>query len=141
MSQDLTPEASFEQLKKNTVDAIKAHFPDNKFEGKRQSLLISNIHVDDKLRTDDVNSQSDAKDKESTWGVPVKADIKLIDKATGKTIDEKKGHIMARLPKITNRYGFIVGGNEYQVDISSDSSPVSTPGCRTTATSNPSLTF
>jgi len=113
MSDHLTPENAFEILKANTVKAIESHFP---FEGRRQRLVVENVRVDDKLSHDDIASQSDAKDKESTWGCPIKGDIKLVDIITGKVVDSKKGTTIARLPKLTNRYGYIVGGNEYQVD-------------------------
>ena len=113
MSDSFTPEQSFEVLKSNVVDTIQSYFP---FEGRKQKLVVENVRVEDNLRHDDVTSQSEAKDKEGTWGVPIKADVKLIDKATGKTIDTKKNQVLARLPKMTNRYGYIVNGSEYQVD-------------------------
>lgn len=112
-SHSLTPEHAFEQLKKNTLKAIGDYFP---HEGKRQKLVIDNLHVDDRLKSDDITSQTEAKDKEGTWGVPIKADVKLVDKVTGQVLDHKKGAVLARLPKLTNRYSYIVGGNEYQVD-------------------------
>lgn len=110
---NMTPEASFETLKSNVVSAIGSHFP---YEGRKNKLIVENIHVDDKVNSDDIKSQADAKDKESTWAVPVKADVKLINKITGEVVDQKKGAVLARLPKLTNRYGFIVNGSEYQVD-------------------------
>lgn len=109
----LTPEAAFENLKAETVRAIGSYFP---YDGKHRQVRVENLHVDDKLSVDDIHSQSEVKDKEATWGVPVKGDLKLIDKATGKVIDTKKGAVLARLPKLTNRYSYIVKGNEYQVD-------------------------
>ena len=113
MNDSLTPEKSFDLLKNNTMKAIQAYFP---WEGQRQRLVVENLRVDDKLAHDDIASQSEAKDKEGTWGAPVKGDIKLIDTVTGKVVDSKKGAVLARLPKLTNRYGYIVGGNEYQID-------------------------
>jgi DNA-directed RNA polymerase subunit beta' len=113
MADTQTPEHSFEVLKTNTLKAIQSYFP---YEGRKQRLVVENLRVDDHLSSDDIGSQSDAKDKEGTWGCPIKADVKLIDVATGKVIDTKKGTTLARLPKLTNRYGYIVGGNEYQVD-------------------------
>lgn len=109
---DITPEASFETLKKNVVSSIGSYFP---FEGKRQKIVLDSIGVEDKLDIGDIKSQADAKDNERTWGVPVIANLSLIDKATGKVIDKKKA-TLATIPKLTSRYGFIVGGNEYQVD-------------------------
>jgi DNA-directed RNA polymerase beta subunit/DNA-directed RNA polymerase beta' subunit len=110
---ELTPQQSFETLKSNVVDTIQSYFP---FEGSHHKLVVDNVRVEDNLRSDDVSSQAEAKDKEGTWGVPIRADVKLLDKVTGKVIDSKKNQVIARLPKLTNRYGFIVNGNEYQVD-------------------------
>jgi DNA-directed RNA polymerase subunit beta' len=109
----VSPEASFEALKNNTLEAIKSFFP---YESRKRRLVVENLRVDDHLSTDDIRSQADAKDREGTWGVPVKAHLKLIDVATGKVLDEKKDATLARLPKMTNRFGFIVNGSEYQVD-------------------------
>lgn len=111
-----TPEASFETLKKNTIDAIQSYFPDGAHEGRRRRLVVSDLRVDDHLEAGDIKSQSDVKDKDGTWGVPIRATLKLIDKTTGKVLDEKKDATLARLPKLTNRLGFIVNGSEYQVD-------------------------
>lgn len=109
---NITPEASFSTLKDNVVSSISSYFP---FEGKRHKIVLDNISVDDKLDIGDIKSQADAKDNERTWGVPVIANLSLVDKATGKVIDKKKT-TLATIPKLTSRYGFIVGGNEYQVD-------------------------
>lgn len=108
----LTPEASFDILKNNVVKAVSSYFP---YEGKTRRLELSKVWVDDKLNPEDIKSQADARDNDRTWGVPLKADVKLIDKATGKVVDSKT-MTLARLPKLTNRFGFIVDGNEYQVD-------------------------
>lgn len=110
---DLTPESSFERLKGNVVKSIQANFP---IEGRKNILVMENVQVHDNLDVSDIKGQLDAKDKDGTWAVPVKGDLKLIDKATGKVIDHKKGAVLARLPKLTSRYGYIVGGTEYQVD-------------------------
>jgi DNA-directed RNA polymerase subunit beta' len=109
---DISPEKSFETLKSNVVQTISSHFP---YEGRTQKVVLNNVWVDDKHESGDLKSQSEAKDFEKTWGVPVKADISLVDKQTGKVVDRAK-ITLAKIPKLTSRYGFIVGGNEYQVD-------------------------
>lgn len=108
----LTPEGSFDVLKNNVVQSISSYFP---YEGKQRKLELHKVWVDDKLNTEDIKSQTEAKDLDRTWGVPVKADISLVDKTTGKVVD-RKTMTVARLPKLTSRYGFIVDGSEYQVD-------------------------
>lgn len=109
----LTPSKSFDNLKTDVLTAIQSHFP---YEGRRQSVVLDNLRVDDKLEADDIKSQAEVKDKEGTWGVPIRGDLKLIDKATGKIVDQKTNAILARLPKLTNRHSFIVNGGEYQID-------------------------
>lgn len=108
----LTPEGAFDVLKNNVTKSISSYFP---FEGKHRRLELHKVWVDDKLHIDDIKSQADARDLDRTWGVPVKAEVSLIDKATGKVVD-RKSMTVARLPKLTSRYGYIVNGNEYQVD-------------------------
>ena len=110
---DLTPEGSFERLKGNVIKSIQANFP---LEGRRNVLVADNIQVHDNLHISDIKSQLEAKDKDATWAVPIKGDLKLIEKATGKILDQKKGALLAKLPKLTDRYGYIVNGTEYQVD-------------------------
>ena len=110
---DITPESAFERLKENTVHQIQGLFP---VTGKWQELRLNKIWVDDDLHIEDLNSQMAAKDYGRTWGVPIKADVSLVDVATGKVIDHRKDMTLGKLPKLTNRYGYIVNGNEYQVD-------------------------
>ncbi len=110
--ENLTPEGAFEILKNNVTKAVGSYFP---YEGKHRKLELHKVWVDDKLNIEDIKSQADARDLDRTWGVPVKADVSLIDKITGKVID-RKSMTVARLPKLTSRYGFIVDGSEYQVD-------------------------
>lgn len=110
---DLTPEKSFEGLKAKVVSEIQSHFP---FDGRLNRLVVENVRAEDNLHLSDIKGQMEAKDKNGTWSVPVRADIKLVNKATGQVIDSKKNTVLARIPKLTSRYGYIVGGTEYQVD-------------------------
>mgnify|MGYP006273965253 CR=1 FL=1 len=110
---DLSPESSFEKLKSNVIKSVSGNFP---IEGRKNVLVVENVHVKDDLDIGDIKSQLGSKERDGTWAVPVKGDLKLVDKATGKVIDHKKNAILAKLPKLTNRYGYIVGGTEYQVD-------------------------
>lgn len=104
--------SQFEEIKKSAVDALKEIFP---VEGKMRTLKIGNIWVEDKADPQDYAAQAALKNKEGTWGVPVYASMGLIDKATGKVIDHSEKVKMFNLPKITDRFSYIVKGNEYQV--------------------------
>jgi DNA-directed RNA polymerase subunit beta' len=112
LATSILPESAFETLKNNVTSSISAYFP---FEGRNQKLVLDKIWVDDKLHIDDLKSQADHKNQEKTWGVPVKAEVSLLDKRSGKLLD-KRQVTLAKLPKLTSRYGYIVDGSEYQVD-------------------------
>lgn len=105
-------QAQFEAVKKSAMDALKEIFP---VEGKIRSLRIGNLWVEDKADPKDYAGQSALKNKEGTWGVPIYASMDLIDKASGKVIDHSEKVKLFNLPKITDRFSYIVKGNEYQV--------------------------
>lgn len=109
---ELSPEKAFERLKSKTTKAMSDYFP---LEGKKQTLRAKRFWVDDKRHIDDIRSQKEAKEAGRSWTVPIKAELELVDNASGKVIDTKKV-TMAQLPKITRRYSYIVNGNEWQVN-------------------------
>jgi DNA-directed RNA polymerase subunit beta' len=106
------PEEAFDVLKDRLTETVQSHFP---LEGKKHVLVAKKVWVDDNKDVDDIKSQKEAKLKERTWSVPVRAELELRDKATGKVVDRQAVNI-AQLPKITRRYTYITGGNEYQVN-------------------------
>ncbi len=108
----LDPHEAFEHFRDRVIDGIKTHFP---IQGKVQSLHLENIEVKDNLHPDDIRSQHAAKIGGDTWSVPVFAHLTLKDNETGRAISSRKIRI-AEVPKVTNRYSFIVDGQEYQVD-------------------------
>jgi DNA-directed RNA polymerase beta subunit/DNA-directed RNA polymerase beta' subunit len=108
----LNPTESFDVLKQRVTEAISSTFPQ---EGKLQKLELENVEIKDNTSFDDVTDQKEAKVSGKTWGVPVYGTLVLKDKQTGKVIDRRKMKL-AQLPKITNRFSWIVGGSEYQVD-------------------------
>jgi DNA-directed RNA polymerase subunit beta' len=107
----IDPTESFERLKTITAKTIKEYFP---VEGKKQTLVADDVWVDDQLHIDDIHSQKETKEKGRTWGVPVKAKVRLIDNETKKVIDEKEMTV-ATLPKVTKRFSYIVDGGEWQI--------------------------
>lgn len=111
----LDPKHSFELTKNNAIEAIKEYFPNGKFEGKRQSVHLVSVEAEDNLEDDDFVAQQEVKEKDGTWAVPIKAKVELRDNATGKVIDSKTMTI-AKIPKITPRFSYIIDGKERQVD-------------------------
>jgi DNA-directed RNA polymerase subunit beta' len=99
-------------LKEGVVEQVKAYFP---IEGRRHTLSLEGTRVDDNLSPDDFRSQRRAKLRGRSWTVPLVADLKLTDNATGKVLDRSSVNLVS-IPKMTQRYSYIVEGSEYQVD-------------------------
>ena len=108
----LNPESSFNALKDRTAAAVASHFP---FEGSNRRLELHKVWVEDEKDIDDIKSQMAAKVKGRSWDVPVKAEVSLVDKRSGKVLDRSVVTV-AKLPKVTRRYSYIVNGKEYQLD-------------------------
>jgi DNA-directed RNA polymerase subunit beta' len=108
----LSPEEGFEILKDRVAGTVGGLFP---IVGKRHTLELGQVEVNDKLHIDDIRSQKEAKLGNRTWAVPVEARVVLRDNQTGKKVDEQKVRLMS-LPKHTRRYSHIVDGQEYQID-------------------------
>jgi len=109
---ELNPESAFDEVKTRAAAAIRAQFP---MAGTKHRLELENLEVEDNLHLDDIQSQYQKRVEGGTWAVPVKATFRLVDIATGKKLDE--GVItVARIPKITRRYSYIVDGHERQHD-------------------------
>lgn len=106
------PQDAFETLKQRVTQTVSNHFP---IAGKKNTLVAAKVWVDDNKDLDDIRSQQRTKLNERTWAVPVKAELELRDNTTGKVKDRKEV-TLAQLPKITNRYTYIVDGNEWQVN-------------------------
>lgn len=106
-----SPEHAFDELKGRLTSTIAGYFP---LQGTRHEVRAKRVWVDDHLHIDDIKSQEDAKLKGRTWSVPIKGELELIDRKTGKVKDSRTVTI-AQLPKITRRYSYIVDGNERQV--------------------------
>jgi DNA-directed RNA polymerase beta subunit/DNA-directed RNA polymerase beta' subunit len=105
-------EKQFDEIKKAATDAIGEIFP---IDGKIRGIRLERVWVEDKMNPKDFSSQAKVKSAEGTWGAPVYATLVLTDKVTGKTLDRKDKVRLFNLPKLTDRFSYIVNGNEYQV--------------------------
>lgn len=106
------PEIAFERLKKKTTGAIESHFP---VEGRDKTLKLKRLWVEDEKSPNDYQTQLKARLSQGNWEVPIKGEVELIDKKTGKGSTQvvTVGH----LPRMTDRYSYIVKGNEYQIGV------------------------
>jgi DNA-directed RNA polymerase subunit beta' len=116
---NLNPVGAFTDLKERVKAAISKQFP---YEGQKHRIELIDIEVKDDSQSisspfhiDNIQSQYEAKTQGGTWAVPIRATLRLVDKESGKTLDQTK-ITLARLPKITRRYSYIIEGNEKQHD-------------------------
>ena len=77
-------------------------------------LKVNRIWVNEKYDNRDIAAQQDVRNKGQIWGNELRADLSLIDKKTGKTIDRTPSIKISSIPKLTDRGTFLLGGNEYQ---------------------------
>ena len=102
--------SQWDQIKDAFASSITGMFP---ISGRKNTLELVNLSYDDsKTKDADIKSQQLAKEQEKTWGVPVFAEFVLKDKETGAVINKSKQKI-AVLPKMTQRFTYIIGGGEY----------------------------
>lgn len=110
-------ETSVSEQWQSTQDKVKTAITSNfPIEGRKNRLVLNSILIDDSAADHrDLKSQEEAKILGRTWGVPVHGDISLVDKNTGEVVDRHKVRLMT-LPKPTQRFSYIVDGNEWQID-------------------------
>lgn len=107
-----TIEQTWKDLQSGAVKAVESTFP---IEGRHRRLQLNKITVDEKgAKIGDIRGQENAKDRGRSWGASIHGDVSLIDKKTGKVLNRSKVKLMT-LPRPTDRYSYIVNGNEYQV--------------------------
>ena len=116
---NLDAEASFESTKARVAEAIKSQFP---FEGTKRRLELVELTFDEKAATpsephhiDNIEEQFKSRTTGMTWGVPIRGRLRLIDKETKAPVEEATV-TLARLPKLTKRYSYIIDGAERQHD-------------------------
>lgn len=107
----LDPQDAFEHMRDQTLEALKTHFP---IKGKTQTVFLDGFDVGTGAEADDIRSQHQKKLEGGSFTVPVHGHLRLVDNASGKVIDQKKLRLVD-IPKMTQRYSYIVGGKEYQV--------------------------
>ena len=98
-------------MRDQTLEALKTHFP---IKGKTQTVYLDGFDVGTGAEADDIRSQHQKKLEGGSFTVPVHGHLRLVDNASGKVIDQKKLRLVD-IPKMTQRYSYIVGGKEYQV--------------------------
>lgn len=102
---------AWQATKKNVQEAFTSFFP---ISGRNNTLKLNSVEIDDTLDPSQIKSQKEAKDNEKTWGVPVYGNISLVDKE-GNELNRSRIKLCT-LPKLTNRFSYIVDGGEWQIE-------------------------
>ena len=111
----MASDAKMTTLTEGVIQQIKDLFPG--FKTKTRALrLVGEPWAQDDLDPADIQAQLEAKHNDQTWGIPIKARVELVDLQTGKPIRKASTVTLAKIPKMTSRFSFIVDGGEYQVD-------------------------
>lgn len=105
------PQAQFDELKEKLLTQISKTFPIESRGGV--TVSVSDLEVRDGLGVDDIKDQGKARLQGKTWAAPVLGNIKVTDK-DGKVLVEKRLQV-AKLPKLTRHFTYIVGGQEKTV--------------------------
>lgn len=114
MAQIMDPARTFRRLKTAITDGVSKTFP---VETDNRILTIDNVRVaDEKVSPTNHREQKDIKLLGKDFVAPVYGDLTLKDKVTGQIIDKKKNFRVMDVPVLTDRYTYILGGNEYTVD-------------------------
>lgn len=111
---NLNPLETHKLLTERAKEAIKSHFP---IEGNKHRLELLRVELegDEEFGPDNYAGQLDARLNDRTWGPDIIGVFRLVDKATGKVLDERS-RTLGKIPKVTTRYSYIVNGNEMQLD-------------------------
>jgi DNA-directed RNA polymerase subunit beta' len=111
MENKLNPARQNEFIQAALEKAIKQQFP---VVGTQHTLeLIGKPKIDDDLDDRDLPAQKEIKLLDKTWQIPVYASFLLRDNKTNMVIDEVQHMKIANIPKLTDRFSMIIGGNEY----------------------------
>lgn len=81
--------------------------------GKKHTLKLEELKFGSTKALHSLKKQKEIKLKNRSLTLPVRAHLTLWDNLTGEKIDDKTVKIM-RLPALTQRYTYLVDGNEYQ---------------------------
>ena len=90
------------------IRGLSTQFP---VEGKHFRLEVENVRSEPKVYDHDDEKDAILKSKSLTY--PIKADLKLVDKVTGKVVDEHKGFSLMDGFHITGKHTILYKGNNY----------------------------
>ena len=107
------PEEQYAAMKDVVQETIKSQFP---FEGDKQELKLVKTWIEDRPGRHSKKATKEARINEHHISSPVLGHLQLVDKASGKVVDEVKRMRLARVPvPAPTTGGFIINGSEFQI--------------------------
>jgi DNA-directed RNA polymerase subunit beta len=92
------------------INGLKSQFP---IEGRNFKLEVSNLRAEPKLFSHEDEKKAILESRSLTY--PIKAHIKLVDKITGKVVDENPEFTLMDSFYLTNKHTILYKGNNYNV--------------------------
>lgn len=105
-----SPQQIARQVDQSLIQGLSKQFP---IEGKTFRLELENVRAEPKTYTHYDEKDAILKSKSLTY--PIKADLKLVDKATGEVVDTHKDFTLMDNFHITNKHTLMYKGNNYTV--------------------------
>lgn len=102
-------EEQFDTMKKVVLEAYQDAL---NLKTDKHEVKVDNLYVQDTKDSDDIAAQKKAILTGQSWQVPIKADLTLYE--NGKKKEVVKGVTVGNIPKLTDRLGYIINGNEFQ---------------------------
>ena len=108
-------QSQFELMKKRATKALGKAL-DIRADATGLQLRAKEVWADDNASSHDWKSQKDAVQKDQTWGIPIYANVELVDTRSGKVVSSASKIKLATMPKPTDFGSFIVKGQHRQVN-------------------------
>lgn len=105
-----SPESISRKTDEALIKGVLAQFP---IENQKYRLEVHNVRAERKEFTTADEKEAILKSKSLTY--PVRGDLVLVDKTTGKTVDTEKDFPLADAFALTNKHTMIYSGNNYAV--------------------------
>lgn len=94
-----------------TLKAFESRFPMEA--GPNLRLEVKDLRYDPKKLEQGIGAAKDAIMQGKRLATPLYGDVSLVDTRTGEIVDERKGHLIAKVPYLSHRGTFIHNGTEY----------------------------
>lgn len=112
----LVPFGDVDAIRTSILDRAKGAF-EKKFplDDGNVRIELGNLRYDEKKAHYGPSALKKAVMEGGRLSVPLRGDFRMLDARTGEVLDERKNHLVANVPYLTERGTFVNNGNEYSV--------------------------